>query len=236
MIKYDETFDELMRKTCYGIVADRNKLFEENVFDITLEPRVERTFKKSLRRVTAGRAIGLGRLAKTVVACLLVAVVLLGSALVIEPVRAYIWNNIVRYFDDSVEIEFNGDEGSAVDKGAEQYVVPVLPEGWTMKKLDPDEEGGITVITTNAEEIIYFNQYFGEVNIGLDSENILKETMLKNGCKAYLFDNGDGFLSLIWKDGQVFTLQSRDVGEEPLMALAESIGRRLTANQTKNFG
>lgn len=224
MRTYDTAFEELMKRACRGIVDERNRLFDESVCDVTLAPRVEKAFKRGLRCITDGKSRCFSRLAKTAAACLLAAVVLLGSTMFIEPVRAYVWNNIVRYFDDSVEIEFNGDEGSAVDKGAEQYIVPVLPEGWTMKKLDPSEKGGITVITTNEEEIIYFDQYSGEVNIGLDSENILKETVLKNGCKAYLFDNGDGFLSLIWKDGQVFTLQRRDADEETLMTLAELIG------------
>ena len=220
----ETAIDVTIKKACEDIVSERVALFSESdVSDIEISDEAVKRFVKYLRRVLFRESSAFRMLKNTAIAFLIVVGVVLCSTVLIEPIRAYVWEIIFNYHEDHIEVQFNDEEVEASAGQKDKIYCPNLPTEWKVELGDPDIPDGIQIITTPDNERIFFSQIVDEGFIGFDEDKTVKEITMRNGQKAYFMDSEDGFLSLVWKKEKVFILHSYEKDESLLLYVAERI-------------
>lgn len=98
-----------------------------------------------------------------------------------------------------------------------------MPDGWTIKKLDEDDDSVYRIITPNGDRILY-TQTPLNTNMWLDnSEHTINEVTLNNGNIAYLFEFESGYTALIWQSDYTYNFSGHHLSSDELIKLANTI-------------
>lgn len=217
MMENNKSLDAALQAAAKSILDDEAKEFLRlDTSEMTVSRKTKRRIQAALRQ-----CIGVIPTWRQVVAvCLIICSVAIGAGLCVPELRASIWNAVTTWFGDHFEVSFkNGD--ADVSGNIEKTMLPsYIPEGWEIV----DRGNGSFKFISCDGKTAYFYQLTQNTNQLLDNtECKIKEYELSNGITALVFVYEDGRIVLTWQDGDVFSIDSRDLTLDEMIKIAESI-------------
>lgn len=246
---HENKIDALLTASLYRNVSKEAKAFLSlDVSDIVDHPRIKNRILK--RAKTTPRALWRARLRIAAVACLIAASLAFTACMSIPEVRKALWNVLMSWHDDHVEIQFKpsdtaGAETSDKDSAETSPETPIppsqsiekiaratyLPEGYYAVE---NESTALHVDTFyyDANDNLKFQllqQVFDEEadrDAMIDNENGSVTTMYVNGQEGILVEYSDvpGRFTLVWQDSSYqYVMAGEFDSKTDLLKIAEGI-------------
>ena len=228
MKERDVQFQEFMRVAAKACLDTDAAAFEAlDTSDTVISRKTERKIQRMIRNGIQNNVGTFKVLKRLAAACMIICTVLFGISMSIQPVRAAFRDAILSWYDEYIRVFFVEKTEGFCPSYIEKAVCPeYLPEGWTMELHEKDQTSVIYRLDGTKEELIFYEQTIaGETDVWFDNTNCtVQDIQLKNGCEGYLLLYPDESVSLIWKDGYLYTLVGYGVAESVLLEIADSIG------------
>ena len=229
-------FNELMKLACEKSMKREIAKFDAlDVSDVTVSPRAERRFKRSLKRALSKNNAPYFMLKRVAVACILIFALLVGITVTVEPVRAFFQELIMGWFDDHIDVSIEKENTRQYPKYVKDVAVPDLPEGWRIEPANPEAKSAFFIYTPDNEWIIY-SQTTVTVDYAITREDyVIEEIELPGDQKGYLLDNqAERFMVLIWQEEYFFNVESFEADKEDIILAAKLIAEKRSEQINNN--
>lgn len=197
--------------------------------DVEVPPRVHRRILRRIRnydkKIEMPKAYIYAR--RIAAVFLIICSISFVFCLSVEAIRTEIWNTIVEWYEEYVEIHF--ENNGAVANVIEEYKEPsFVPKGYERQLIMQNETDYLIHFKLDDERYISYVQYLIQegLTIQLDNEDSTIKEILISGYSAKLIEYNDGAICLYWIDNKYYYRLSSNYGpvdETLVFAMAESV-------------
>lgn len=159
------------------------------------------------------------------VACLVLLSLLFAVCMSITAVREAIWKATVDWYETHFTVRYEAEENPPALTAIEKIHAPTyMPEGYrcesVMKKICYSQ----TYYNEKGEFAYYFDQSLLSAQASLDSQEASVEAVKIGAYDGYLSVDEDGWINLLWSDGQYgYCISGLLENEEELFRIAQSL-------------
>lgn len=218
-------FDSVMKAACEMWLNERVAAVEAmGAPAMTISRKTDRTFKRAMNIAYFKESTAYKTIRSISVACLTLFVLAGVMVATVEPVRAFVWENITTWYEDHIKIEFKKEEKVDYPSSVETNHYPKLDKGWVITPVNASQPSGSSYIISPDGKKILYSQVNSDSEVLLDSsKHSVEEVFLKDNTKGYLYVYENGYNILIWQKEYIYKLQSYEVSSEVLIYLANRI-------------
>jgi hypothetical protein len=159
-----------------------------------------------------------------VIAAILISVVM-GSLLSVEASRNAIFNSVLEWKSDHVDIYFR-QEGTPQPESSGMYKPQYIPDGFVETETKKIGAMQRTIYKNENKESIIFEQTpLSSSKMAIDTEHSTYKEIIINGRKAYLLEakTSDDKTHLLWQTDKFWFMLSSKADKKELIQMAESI-------------
>ncbi len=187
-----------------------------------LKQKIRQAIKKGNRRAVAQKILKAAKKA-AVIAVILISVVM-GSLLSVEASRNAIFNSVLEWKADHVDIYFRQKESPPEDTG--MYKPQYIPEGFVESESKKASSTQRTVYQNENGELITFDQVpLSSEKTAMDNEHSKYQEITINGQKAYLLEakTPADKTQILWQTDKTSFKLSSKIDKKELIQMAESM-------------
>ncbi len=199
---------------------------EDTVVDAGVEKRVSRKLRfdswKDIRRIS------LSSLKYVAVAVMCITTVFFAASMAIQPIRAAFFGAVVTWYEEFVDVRFDGAEYVA-EASEEEFVImkpTYLPDGWEISYEQSDKVMfSCNIINQNDGFIRYSLIKDYDNTLWIDNTIYYEQTVYlkEEPIEATVFKLSDNEYVLLWIDRYLHKLESENICIEELIKIADSI-------------
>lgn len=221
------SFESMLKLVCGDIASESGLDFDElDVSATVVSADSRKKFKTSLNRILFSTSAFGKSLKRALIACAVLVALMLLAIAAVEPLREGLWELITQKNSEYIEVSFVPSGPSAdIDESA-KFVLPELPDGWSVESKEVlGENNSVHIIETDKGGRLVVSKMSSDADLSFDSlSNLEKEIKLSDGTIAYLFRHEDGNLNMIWQNHWCISVKGVNVTEEELISFAYKIG------------
>ena len=145
----------------------------------------------------------------------------------VEAIRTEIWNTIVEWYEEYVEIHF--ENNGAVANVIEEYKEPTfVPDGFERQLIMQSPVNYIIYYNVDDERTVVYKQLLmnESITIQIDNEDCSIKDIVINGNKGQLYEYDDGKIRIMWLDNEwcyELTKYTGDLDSLTLIEMTESV-------------
>ncbi len=189
--------------------------------------KTDRKILRMIQRSTILSSRPMQMLKITAVVILILGTVGFMTCMSIPIVRASFWEAVTTFFDDHMGIRMEAEESDEYPGTIEEKRIPVVPDGWSAKKVYETWAGVHWELRgVSGEWIQYYQNIYDEDSCPLyiDNAPISKEQIdLNQTDTAYLYTYSDDTRILFWLSDYFFYMVTDSADRETLLSIAESV-------------
>ena len=224
----NSNIDALIMLSAKSLIEEDLEIMRAAEADVEVPSRVHRKILRKIRsydkKTETPQAIFYAR--RIAAVFLIICTISFAFCLSVEAIRTEIWNTIVEWYEEYVEIHF---ENSGVANVIEEYKEPLfVPEGYERQLIMQTPLDYIIHYSIDSERYISYTQYPLHEGLTLQKDNTDcdMEEIEVNGCKAKLFEYYEGNVTIYWIDDKYYYCLSSNYGPvdaSMIIQMAESI-------------
>jgi len=208
-------------------MPNQEVLAKEYTPSAELRQRIQRMVKNQDHKTMIRRVVQMAKKVAIIIAILIP--VSLGSLLSVEASRTVIFNSVLEWKADHVDIYFQQESSSQPSQDTTEnglYQLQYIPEGFdesSTMKIGPTHE----IIYQNIENVsIIFDQtILSKGKTMIDTEHSTYKEITINGKKAFLLEakTPNDKTYILWQSGKISLKLSSSISQQELVKMAESI-------------
>lgn len=236
MKEFKEELFELMLKHASKELVDEmvakypspEELKNQYDFSPEFKKRIEEILESEKKREKQNRLKNIGnKLVNTgnriaIVVCIIVATFSV-VAFTVPSIRVALMNFIIEKNEEYISFDLQGQGGNHSNEPADILldIIPYVPEGFEIENTI-ENESALFITYTNNNMFIRFERFAGAVDMTIDGEDIIFETIIIRGEEVYTsFKNG--MSTIIFNDENYVYKISSEIHMDELEKMAESI-------------